>query len=60
MRVLVVFRPLIASDTNVKSIYAELDKSQAKSNSTPHEKEEWQTANSARKEEGKIDGHRQR
>jgi hypothetical protein len=50
---------LSPAHTNGQSFYVELDKSQAKSNSTPDEKEEWQTANSADKEEGKLDGHRQ-
>jgi hypothetical protein len=62
MRVLVVMGPRIASDTNGKSFYDVLDKSEIKSNSTHDEKEEQQTANIAiaRNEERTSDGHGQR
>jgi hypothetical protein len=62
MRVLVAAGPRIASDTNEQSFYDVLDKSEGKSNSIHHEKEEQQTAKIeiTRKEEGTPDGHRQR
>jgi hypothetical protein len=62
MRVLVATCPRIASDTNGQSFYDVLDKSERKSNSIHHEKEEEQTVEIAitRNEEGTPDGHRQR
>jgi len=61
MRVLVAMGPRIASDTNGQSFYDVLDKSEIKSNSTPDEKEEQQTANITltRNEERTSDGHGQ-
>jgi hypothetical protein len=61
MRVLVATGPRIASDTNGQSFYDVLDKSEIKSNSIHHAKEEQHAADIAitRNEERTPDGHRQ-